>query len=156
MPVRTNRECLRLSRPNSAAKTAEHSRFVFKAFSSFQKRSHCSWHTKGALLVLILQHYFEASFYCTTVVSVVGFWGPLGKQGRKSGKSEIVAGVVKVPSLPILRPAWPAGARLPSGPQHRKTRKINGPATNSEFSDFRATPRNLRAGQTLPPSQLCC
>ena len=63
---------------------------------------------------------------------------------------------LRVPSLPILRPAWPAGARRPSGPQHRKTRKINGPATISEFSDFRANPRNLRAGRTLPPSQFCC
>ena len=82
------------------------------SFSSFPKRSHCIWHTKGVVLLLILQPFFEASFYFATVVSVVGFWGPPGKQGWKSENSELVAGAVDVPNLPNLRPAGQAGLKI--------------------------------------------
>ena len=41
-----------------------------------------------------------------------------------------------------------------SDEQNRETRKINGPATISEFSDFRVNPRNLSGPDTTAVSML--
>ena len=76
--------------------------FCFLAFRRF--KSHCIWHTKGALLVLILQHDFEASFYGTTVISVVGFGALPSTDQRTICTGSFLPFPPPSPTNPALRP----------------------------------------------------